>query len=406
MAAGPELLEEGADLLRKKLAESGSSSHDARMRLDAALETARALSEPRVLRTLTALSGSLVGSRTAIEAIASGVNAVAAQESPDAFRARLVEAITTIAEPETLASLARIAALAPDLEYAIQGLAAGPTLLEEGLGVAREELARRGLDAFEVGRRTASASVALLSLTRVDSLDALRTLGELLPDLSPAVEALGRASRARAEVEGREVLTARLTETVLRLSDPEILESVVRVATLLPDIEYAVQALAAGPELLEEGLDMLRADPTAQDTLKRAVALLPKLLGTAERLDFDSLARLLDVLGKKETEAALIRVLEVSTKADALETLERLLAVSGRIDVDALASLAEVSAKPEVLRSLKKLLTLTPDLERTLSALPTQEGTLGVLREMNLAVARSAAHPEPVGFWGLLGAFR
>ncbi len=179
-----------------------------------------------------------------------------------------------------------------------------------------------------------------------------------------------------------------------------------RVATLLPDIEYAVQALAAGPELLEEGLDMLRADPTAQDTLKRAVALLPKLLGTAERLDFDSLARLLDVLGKKETEAALIRVLEVSTKADALETLERLLAVSGRIDVDALASLAEVSAKPEVLRSLKKLLTLTPDLERTLSALPTQEGTLGVLREMNLAVARSAAHPEPVGFWGLLGAFR
>jgi uncharacterized protein YjgD (DUF1641 family) len=406
LAAGPELLEEGAELLRKKLAESGSSSHDAQLRLEAALDAARALSEPRVLRTLTALVGSLTGSQAALQGIASGLGAVAATESPDAFRARIVEAVTSIAEPETLASLARIAALAPDLEYAVQGLAAGPALLEEGLAFAREELGRRGIDAFEVSRRTEAASLAVASLTRVDSLLALGTLGELLPDLSSAAEALGRASRARAAVEGREVLTARLTETVIRLSDPDVLESVVRVATLLPDIEYAVQALAAGPELLEEGLELLRADPAAQDTLKRAVKMLPQLLGTVERMNLDSLSRLLDVVGKKETGDALLRVLEVATKKDSLATIERLVAVSGKLDVDALAALAEISAKPEILASLKKLLALTPELERTLTALPTQQRTLGVLHEMNLAVANSAAHPEPVGLWGLLGALR
>lgn len=463
LAAGPELLEEGMAFVKQRLLESGADDHEVKRRVDAALGALRSISSPDALAALAALGGRAPDLAPVALGVADAAHALVAAEGEAELRARLAEAVLAVADPEALGSLARIAALAPDLEYAAQALAAGPALLEEGMAVARERLHSHGLDAHELGRRVDGAAQALVALSRTEATASLRTLAEALPHLSPAASGLGKAARELAAVEGEAALAERLAETVVRLAAPEVLESLVRVGTLLPDIEYAVQALAAGPVLLDEGMDAVRtwakregvdvdidarlaglgsalvtlSEPGTLASLTRAVALVPKLerLGS---LDLEPLVGLAAKLGKKETVASLEALLEVATKKEAvdaltrlvpllakqetvdalgrllpllakqetLDALEPLVGFVSRVDIDALVKLLTAASKPATLAAVKKILARTPEVERILEALPAQERTLDLLRSLNAAVADSASKPQSIGLWGLLGAFR
>jgi len=479
LAAGPELLEEGMAFVKQRLLESGHDDHEIKRRSEAALAALRAVSSPEALHALGALGGAGADLAPVVLGLADAVHQLSAVEGPAPLRARFVEAVLSIADPVALASLARIAALAPDLEYAVQAVAAGPALLEEGMEFAREKLRRNGVDPHELARRVNGAADALLALSQTETTGALHALADALPSLSPVVVGVARATRDLAAVEGRDALADRLAETVVRLAAPEVLESLVRVTTLLPDIEYAVQALAAGPVLLEEGMDLVRtwakregvevdvdariaglgsalvalSEPATIASLKRAVGLVPKLeklgavdveplvglaatlgkkeiVGSLEKLlglvtkkemvdalgrltqmlarkdTVDAIERLLPALAKKETTDAVERLVPVLAKKETLDAIEPLVGLVARIDVDALVKLLTAASKPATIGAVEKILSRTPDVERILGALPAQDGTLDILRDLNAAVADSAAKPEPIGLWGLLGALR
>ena len=71
--------------------------------------------------------------------------------------------------------------------------------------------------------------------------------------------ALQRVELDLAEVEGSAALRERLTETLLRVCEPETLDSLTRLAILAPKLEVAANVAAAAPELLDEALHAARA---------------------------------------------------------------------------------------------------------------------------------------------------
>ncbi|MEM9694072.1 MAG: hypothetical protein AAGA56_16105, partial [Myxococcota bacterium] len=156
-------------------------------------------------------------------------------------RERLGELMLRLGEPDTLEALGRVAVLVPDLEYALQAIAAGPQLLEEGLDAARSHLDTRGLDA----KKLESAATLLATMVQPDNVDAWRLVLRRGRHLAPVVGAAADASAALAAVEGTEELRARLAEALTVVAEPEALESLSRIAMMAPQLEYAFHAVAA-----------------------------------------------------------------------------------------------------------------------------------------------------------------
>ena len=171
---------------------------------------------------------------------------------------RVSELVLRLGEPETMEALTRIGVMLPQIEYLLHFAAGGPELVEEGLQTVRDALAENGTDAADISQRTQAATEALLRLSEPKTMRSVASLAEVVTGAAPALAAVGGATQALAEVEGEDGLRERLTETLTQLVEPETLDSLGRIAALAPQIEYAVNALAAGPELLEEGLEMVR----------------------------------------------------------------------------------------------------------------------------------------------------
>lgn len=390
-AGGPELLEEGLDMVRHKLAEAGADPAEVDVRLRAATDALTVLSTKESLRTLQRVAAAAPGTTPAIEALSAATVQLAEVEGQDALRDRLTETLVLLTQAETLDSLGRVAALVPQIEYAVNALAAGPELLEEGIEQLRHKLAQQGTDQAETSRRIEAGAETLASLSKVETLSALRTLGEAAPALSPFVVAAARAGRMLGEHEGAEALTDRLTETLVRIAEPEALDALTRVAAMTPQLEYAVTALSAGPEMLEEGLALVREwgekNGHSQHDLNRRLQAVA------------------DMMGELSDPKVLEAVTALSKELPALtDTVQQLAASAQRIDLEPLVQVGEVAASPEVSKALVQLMQLTPNLAPALSSLPIQQRTLLVMRTLNEAVENAAKLDRKEGLFGAMRA--
>lgn len=389
VAAGPELMQEAMELLRHKLhSDTAEGAFEVRRRLDTALELGYKLSTPEVARAMMALATAAGDLAPAVQGTAKVFADFTAAEGQDQVAARLSEAFFVLAEEDTLSALTRIAAMAPDLEYAVQAVAAGPALLEEGIQIAKERLARLGLAPLDLDRRVEAASMVVLGLTEVDAARSLSELAGLLPNLAPAARATAEATAQLAKVEGTEQLTHRLAEAMMHLASPDVLDSFTRVALLLPDLEYAINAVAAGPELLEEGLQLVRTWVKAQDGQGDLDARLRTVAATLYQL----------------TDPKMLEALTATAKVMPLlqRTIETMAQATTRVDLSGLLEVASLLSKPEG----KKLIELAIQTEPAMAAIPKQKATLQILATMNQAVADASSHPKEVGFFGLMSALR
>ncbi len=390
-AAGPELVEEGLEMVQTEMARTGADSADLSQRAQAATEALLSLSKPGTLRSVAALTEAVTGATPAVEALSSATRAVAEVEGEAEMQARLTETLTQLIEAETLDSLGRIAALAPQIEFAVNALAAGPEVLEEGLETLREKLAREGASTNDLNRRIEAGTDALLKISSLESLKALGHLGQAAPALSPFVEAAARTGRLLAEHEGEQALTDRLAESLLRITEPETLDALTRVAALTPQIEFAVNALAAGPEVLEEALETVRQwagqnGQTTHELNRRSTAAIEAAFAVTDPKVLNMLTSLLPLLPPLRS------------------TLVQLAERAGRIDLEPLVQLGESATEPEVTVALNKLVRLAPNLAPALASLPIQPHTLDILRTVNQAVEEAATEKKSIGLFGSLGA--
>ena len=390
-AAGPELAEEGMSMIRTELERSGADSAELSQRAQAASEALIALSKPATLRSIASLTEAVTGAAPAVNALSDATKAVADVEGDAAMRERLTETLTLLLEAETLDSLGRIAALAPQIEFAVNALAAGPELLEEGLDTVRSKLAAEGATSADIDRRFDAGTQALLKLSTVSTLKALGELGHAAPALTPFVTAAARTGRMLADHEGEAALTDRLAESLLRIAEPETLDALTRVAALTPQIEFAVNALAAGPEVLEEALDTVRQRAaenglTNHDINRRSEAAVEAAITLSDPKVLDTLTSLVPLLPPLKT------------------TLAQLAERAGRIDLEPLVQLGESATDPEVSAALNRLVRLAPNLAPALSSLPIQPHTLDILQTVNQAVEEAATQKASVGLFGALGA--
>ncbi|MEM7677386.1 MAG: DUF1641 domain-containing protein [Myxococcota bacterium] len=392
-AGGPELMEEGLEKVRSELTRLGTDPADLQLRTQAASEALVVLSKPSNLRALAAVVDAIAGAQPTIEALGEATQAHADEEGKDSLRSRLTETLTLLLQTETLDALGRVAALTPQLEYAVNALAAGPELLEEGMALIKSRLESKGANAAELSRRIDIGTDALVSLTKPQTLRAVEQLANATPALAPFIDAAARASRMLADYEGKAEMSDRLAESLVRIAEPETLDALTRVAALTPQIEYAINALAAGPEVLEEALETANHwaqahGQTPHDINRRTQATAEALLALTEPKVLDTLASMVPML--------------VSLRS----TFEQLASNASRIDIKPLVQLGESATEPHISAALNKLVRLAPSLAPALASLPIQPQTLAILRTINQAVENAATEKSSVGLFGLLGALR
>lgn len=296
-------------------------------------------------------------------------SAVVSAHGEQTLRESIAEVLYALSDPEALASLGRIAQLLPRIEYALHALGAGPELLDEGMELVRE---RTEGDAT-VNARLERARDLLVSFSDLSTLDALQRITPSLAGLSPVAEATARAGVARTKIEGHDAFTARLSDAVAELTDPDTLESLVRLAQLAPRLEYAAHFAAAGPELLEEAADLLR-EKLPEDgamTQARIQALLE--------------------FGESVTEPAMLEAL------NGLTSVVPVLAA-------AVERLRPALSDPGIHRALQDALEMLPELVATFHALPTHPTTLDVLSALNGAVQSASGGSDRLGAFGLFRA--
>ena len=323
-------------------------------RMESSLARITELLEGRVAPPAPANTGSAALSQAASDA----EHALTAVHGHEELSEQLSSLLLQLGEPETLTSLTRIAALAPKLEYAAYFAAAGPELLEDAMDAANERIREQGLEPYDVQRRLDEAARTLINLTETETLSMARRLTGMVPAYLPMMEAAAEAMRQRTEHEGSQELQDRMVEALIQLSDPDTQESLIRIACLAPQLEYAAYFAAAGPELLEEAMEMTRskAEEHGLDTtvimhrLSQATDLLFVFTGT-DQVEF------LRQIGQRSPH--LIPVLKASThvleQRSALEGEEQL---ESRL-VDTFLELSD----PETLESLTRIAALAPKLE-------------------------------------------
>lgn len=361
---------------RARIAAS-SPSQDADARVQAGLAMADRLADSGAADAAALIGDRLepwvVGTRAALESRTEAEGRAAVAE-------RAADLIVRLTDPETSESLLRLAELAPQLEYAANFAAAGPALLEEAMGIVRAESS--AMDP----RLTQEALDLVRALAAPDVLRSLNLLAGSLADLSPTLRGVARGLRAHAQVEGAHALEARVADAVQELLREDTLDSLIRIANLAPHIEYAVEFLAAGPALLEEGMEVARkttegADGGAPFDLRLAKAK-DVMLALSEPARLGALERL---VGR-------------------LDEIERVSAMLSSIDAEGLERMMGALADPHVADGARRLIELAPALAAPLEALPIQPRTLDVLRTINAAVEAASGEKASLGPFGLLGA--
>lgn len=319
---------------------------------------------------------------------------------------------------------------------------------------------------------TAAGGLAKADLGAPGAVEALVRLGfppgAVAPvgEPSPASRATATAVAELARVEGAAALEARLHETLVALVEPETLDSLTRIASLAPKLEYATYFLAAGPELLEEALEVVkkrmgeepmpypeRALETAVEIVRavaqpQALAGLSALAGRLPRLvpaDPAFGTALEDLVGKLPQLAQLMAAVDLEKLTTLVQKLdlekvdpERLGALLDKIEPDQLVALldkvdfevigelvealdleglidgplptlklaGEHLADADKRDALIGLIELAPQLERPLRALPVQPATIQVLSAVNEAVEEAAHTTRSLGLLGTVGALR
>lgn len=389
LAAGPELLEEGLASARIRLEHNGNGAHELGRRVDALTEAARQLSEPSVVRALTSLAQHARRASPLFAALAESTERLAKAEGPEHLRERVAEALLRLADAEVLESVTRLANLAPDLEYAVHFVAAGPALLEEAMEKARSELGHHGTTPAELQQRLARALQLLLTVTSPPMARALTEVAQSLPAMSPLLRSTAAATAALSAVEGADALEQRVTEALVRIADPEVLEALVRMANLAPDVEYAVHAVAAGPNLMQEAAEMANAWARHQDVrfdgLRQGMAGLVSLLGQLSRPEIVTSLRTMIGLAPQVAEFA---------------------SVLQQVDAREISTLVAALGQPEALSVARRMLGQLPTIDAILAALPQQPETLATLKAANEAVAVASSSPNRVGMFGMLSAMR
>lgn len=385
VAAGPELVDEALEMVREKLG-GAEGAFEARRRLEALLEAGTALTRPKVVESLGRLAQQAGSLATATGAASQALEQVVAQEGVAHLQGRLSEAVVRLTDEDTLGALVRIATLAPDLEYAVNAVAAAPVLVDEALALLRVRLAAHGVDSSSLEARVERSASLLLGLTEPKTASAVAELTAALPKLTPVLRAASEAGTQLAADEGAEALTARLSEALVRVGSPEVLDALVRVATLVPDLEYAVNGLAAGPVLLDEGLALVR------QTMERSGG------GAEVDVRLRAATTLLLRLSEPATLHALTQAIEL------LPALLPLAEVSRRFDLQKLNHALEAFSAAVPPPVLDGLIGVLPKLRPVLEALPAQSATLNVLTSLNRAVAESSNETGQLGLFGLLGA--
>lgn len=156
--------------------------------------------------------------------------------------------------PEVQASMARIAALAPELEYVAHGLSAAPELLSEAADLLR------GLSgAVDVDARIRGSMAALEALTAPETLQALVLLGEASGSVTP--ERVASGARLLAHAGQLEPLLAGLA------AQPRALALLVELGAALDAAPAVSQPI--GPL----GLLTVLRDPEVQRTLGAALSV-------------------------------------------------------------------------------------------------------------------------------------
>lgn len=193
---------------------------------------------------------------------------------------------------------------------------------------------------------------------------------------TPFAEGAATAANRLAEVEGAEPLKARLAEAIEQLVEAETLESLIHLAQLAPKLEYAATLVAAGPELLEEALEMAEGRLAAFPDLSRQLRTLgPCLAQLANDSTIQLLRELLEAL------PALAPILRTVTHHIAAERA----AVPAEQLGEQLGELAAEALNPETLHSLTFLTAHLPKIQYAIEATAGSEalyrGTLKVVRQ-------------------------
>ena len=286
------------------------------------------------------------------------------------------------------------------------------------------------------------------------------------PETAPFVtQAIDQSQLALTEVYNREELQQHLSEVLIRFGEPELLESFSRIITLLPQLEYALYGVAAGPELIEEALDLAHETlatqgesehnlkqrlETAKDMLlvltqkehlqnftqmgQQVGHMLPLVQAASQAASAHSELEGKEALAERLTEA-FIRLSE----ADTLESLIRIATLAPQLEYavygvaagpelleeglellqevtpllqeltrvaepHALLSLLQMLVQPEIISSLQTFVEIIPVVEPVLKSLPQQPRTLEILRQLNIIVEQESKTPKRIGMWGLLTA--
>lgn len=274
-------------------------------------------------------------------------------------------------QPEVAASLVRIAAMAPELEYVVHALASAPALVGEGVELAQSMAAHSGVDPDELQHRLFASGDLLLALTAPEQLAALTRLAEAAPVLAPGAAVLS----------GQDELPQRLAEALLRVSEPETLTAFTRIVSSAPQLEYVVHGLAAAPELLAEAADMLR--------------------GLSEAgVDMD--ARMRGGLAMLEAVSAPEMLQAIVTLSEVAVTVTR----DGGARVASGVQLLMRLSEPETAATLERLVGHAGRLEPLLAGLAAHPRALSLLTELGAALDAAPAVSQPVGPLGLLAVMR
>ncbi|MEM1416910.1 MAG: DUF1641 domain-containing protein [Myxococcota bacterium] len=273
-------------------------------------------------------------------------------EGEGPVRTRLTETLVRLGDPETLGAITRLAEVAPQLEYAVHALAAGPELLEELTQNLDEWAKKQGMD--DGGRaRLQAGQRALMVLSQPLTLRSVERIAHAAPHLTPAADGLAQGLEALVRHEGEAAFRERIAETIVRVGEAEALDSLARIVALAPKLEYAVHALAAGPELLEEALDVLKERTGDSADLQRRIT---------------DATETLTALSEPHAQRALRGVVQaIPPLAPALGAASRAFGRVGEVHGEAVEEgLEEVMlrlAEPETLDALGNLLVLLPKLE-------------------------------------------
>jgi uncharacterized protein YjgD (DUF1641 family) len=246
--------------------------------------------------------------------------------------------------------------------------------LERSVGKLIDVISQSTLVERAPAQPGSSVATALLQLAEPSVLSALTRMAALAPQLEAAARPAANADNAARE----------LTRSIQK---PEIAQSLERIAGLAPQLEYVALGAAAVPELIEELLKVVR-DKTA-DTHE----------GAPLELRLQAIAQ----AGLRLSHPELVNQMS-DVFVRALPLLDKLTSVNPKT-LEHVLQLLDLASGPELRASLVQLFDSLPALTATLLALPTDKGTLAVLKAAGDAVSDVVKQgAQPLGVFGALRA--